>query len=247
MGTSSSFKGKKGDTLLPSDYDEDNIMEIEEDGQEVQKDTWTSAKTSMSRYISTEGKVGSPKQIVKKYIKAAGGTKRILSAIGKNRVAILSLNNILNSFATKGLTKTLEDINISLKDISLSEAMSKLVNYIYESSVTKNDSAITAALADTLSEIKESDFNNDKLDEYSSRVIMERFFSELIWQQMLIDFGYSFEKYGDNNEELVERENEMKEYIKACVEESFKEFNDVVFSKDIYNTVFRRSLEIMEG
>ena len=76
---------------------------------------------------------------------------------------------------------------------------------------------------------------------------MQYFFSDLIWQQMLVDFGYSFEKYGNNLDELVQVETDMQEYIKASVEEAFKQSKDNIFSKDMYDVILRKSLEIMEA
>ena len=79
MGTSSSFKGKVGNALLPNDFNSDDDMLDENIGNEDYKDdddknttensiNWTTAKTSMSKYISSSGKVGSPKSIVRNYI-----------------------------------------------------------------------------------------------------------------------------------------------------------------------------------
>ena len=59
---------------------------------------------------------------------------------------------------------------------------------------------------------------------------------------MLVDYGYSFEKYGNNINELVKIEEEMKEYIKACVEEAFKKSNYKVFSKDMYDDILKTVL-----
>ena len=63
MGTSSSFKGKVGNALLPSDFNSDDDIMGEntgnEDNQDDDKSTtensinWTTAKTSMSKYISS--------------------------------------------------------------------------------------------------------------------------------------------------------------------------------------------------
>lgn len=245
MGTSSSFKGKVGDLLLPNDFNMDDNPNII-DNEKNDKLNWTIAKTSMSKYISSNRRIGSPKQIVRNYIKASGGTSRIVSSSSKSKNAAINLSNIFNRFITNGIAKTLKDIGLSLKDLSLLEAMSKLVNCVQESAVSKSDVAIRTATANTLDKLIELNLDNDRLDIVTATVLMQYFFADLIWQQMLIDYGYSFEKYGNNVDELIKIEEEIKEYIKACVEEAFKKNKDNVFSKDVYDTIFKNSLEIME-
>ena len=70
--------------------------------------------------------------------------------------------------------------------------------------------------------------------------------ADLLWQQMLIDFGYSFEKYGNDLNMLIKVEAEMKEYIKANVEEAFRRNKGTFFSQDMYDDIMKTCLEIME-
>ena len=238
MGTSSSFKGKVGNALLPNDFntsdeltdenDSNAANQINDENKNIQEKenniNWTSAKTSMSKYISSAGKVGSPRSIVRNYIKASGGT-----------------------FTKQGISKTLADIGLSLNNYSLPEAMSKLVNYVEDSAVSKSDVAIRTATANTLEKLMELNIDNDRVDQATSIVLMQYFVADLIWQQMLVDFGYSFEKYGNDQNVLIRVEEDMKEYIKASVEESFKRNKDKTFSKDLCDDVVKSCLKIMEG
>lgn len=259
MGTSSSFKGKVGSALLPDDFNENdttnenngkeqNIIDVDDlnDIEKINPINWTTAKTSMSKYITSAGRVGTPRNIVKNYIKASGGSNRIMSNSTKGRNAAYRIGTILGEFATQGISKTLNDIGLSLSHNSLPEAMSKLVNYVEGSAMTKNDIAIRTATANTLEKLLELDEGNDRLDEVTANVLMQYFMADLIWQQMLIDFGYSFEKYGDNQAILDSVEADIKEYIKANVETSFKRNKDKVFSKNMFDSVMKSCLEIME-
>lgn len=240
MGTSSSFKGKVGRGLLPDDF---NLEDDKKIGSP--RSNWTAAKGLMSKYISSNKSIGSPRQIVRTYIKASGGSSRLIGNTGKN--ATIKIGNVFESFVKKGISQTLNEIGLSIKGNSLAEAMSKLVNYVQEDAVSKNDIAIRTATANTLEKLLESNIDDDKLDSETARVLMQYFFSDLIWQQMLVDFGYSFEKYGNNLDELVQVETDMQEYIKASVEEAFKQSKDNIFSKDMYDVILRKSLEIMEA
>ena len=105
MGTSSSFKGKVGNALLPNDFNSDDDILDGNIGNDDYKDddknttensiNWTTAKTSMSKYISSSGKVGSPKSIVRNYIKASGGSSRLISNSSNSRTAASKIGNIL--------------------------------------------------------------------------------------------------------------------------------------------------------
>ena len=258
MGTSSSFKGKVGNVLLPNDFntsdeltdENDNSVDNQFNDKNIQEKenniNWTTAKTSMSKYISSDGKVGSPRSIVRNYIKASGGTNRIISNSSKSINATLKIGHILGSFTKEGISKTLADIGLSLNNYSLPEAMSKLVNYIEDSAVSKNDVAIRTATANTLEKLMELNIDNDRVDQATSIVLMQYFVADLIWQQMLVDFGYSFEKYGNDQNVLIRVEKDMKEYIKASVEESFKRNKDKIFSRDLCDDVVKSCLKIME-
>ena len=84
MGTSSSFKGKVGSSLLPNDFNDiDNESNKNEKEYDKKDFNWTTAKTSMSKYISSNGKIGSPKQITRNYIKAAGGAVEFFLILAK--------------------------------------------------------------------------------------------------------------------------------------------------------------------
>ena len=71
MGTSSIFGGNKDkNSLLPADY----TGQSENDEKNV---TWKSAKTNMSKYITSGGKQGSANHIIRQAIKANGGAHRM--------------------------------------------------------------------------------------------------------------------------------------------------------------------------
>ena len=240
MGPSSSFKGKVGNALL-----EDNIIE-NEINKKSKKINWTTVKTAMSKYISSSGKVGTPKSIVKNYINAFGSKDRFMHNFYKRQNATFKIGNIFLGFTTRGILKTLSDLGISLQNISLDEAMSRLVNYVEESAVSKDDIAIRIATANTLNKLIQLQINVDIIDSATGIVLMEYFFTELIWQQMLIDLGYSFEKYATDNNKLIKIEKDMKEFIKATVEVAFEINKEYIFSKEMFDKVIKSCVQMWE-
>ena len=80
MGTSNIFWGNNDHgSLLPDDYDNqfDGGKEASEliDSPTV---SWKTVKTDMSKYVTKKGRYSSPRHIVHQYIKASGGSKRLL-------------------------------------------------------------------------------------------------------------------------------------------------------------------------
>ena len=84
--------------------------------------------------------------------------------------------NVFESFVKNGISQTLNNIGISIKGSSLQEAMSKLVNYVQEEAVSKNDIAIRTATANTLEKLLELNLDDDKLDSDAAIVLMQYFF-----------------------------------------------------------------------
>lgn len=73
-----------------------------------------------------------------------------------------------------------------------------MVNYVLENSISKDDIAIRSATVNTLEEMSLLLGDNNSLTEIESKYLLQYFTRELIWQLMLVDYVYSFEKKGSN-------------------------------------------------
>lgn len=246
MGTSSSFKGKKGNALLPNDFLlEDNNNDDKDNKKDLNNPNWTSAKTSMSKYISSGGNIGSSKKVVSNYIGANGGAKAFSSRQGISSAGS-NFSNLLSSITKNGFTTTIASLGNQFKNKSTVESISLLVNYVVENSISKDDIAIRSATVNTLEEMSLLLGDKNSLTEIESKYLLQYFTRELIWQLMLVDYGYSFEKKGSNIQEAIRIERNIKEYIQACVEVGFNSYKDDYFTEDSFNKILTSCLEIME-
>lgn len=246
MGTSSSFKGKKGDALLPNDFLlEDDNNENEDNKKDLDNPNWTVAKSSMSKYISSGGNIGSSKKVVSNYIRATGGAKAFSSRQGIGSAGS-NFSRLLSSITKNGFTTTIAGLGNQFKNKSTVESISLLVNYVVENSISKDDIAIRSATVNTLEALSSLLNDKDSLTEIEAIYLLQYFTRELIWQVMLVDYGHSFEKMGSDIEEAMKAEKKIKEYIQACVEVGFSSSRDNYFTEDSFNKILISCLEIME-
>ncbi len=234
MGTSGPYKGQKG--ILPRKKDDDI--------------TWTVAKTFMSKYITSGGNVGTPKTVVKNYFKAANGSNSFLNQTKKIISVISDFNNILGSFIEQGLEKTFEELGISIVDKDINEAFSMLINVICPESSTKNDIALRLAIINTLDSLSNLDEGIEKIlnnfDSSHVDLLIEIFISEIFWQNIMIDYGFSFEKYGEDTGQLVLREKEIQDYIYTVVSLEYDKNKQATLSEKNIAELYKKVLIIME-
>lgn len=142
------------------------------------------------------GYIGSSKKVVSNYIGANGGAKAFIKARDKFRRS--NFSNLLSSITKNGFTTTIASLGNQFKNKSTVESISLLVNYVLENSISKDDIAIRSATVNTLEEMSLLLGDNNSLTEIESKYLLQYFTRELIWQLMLVDYVYSFEKKGSN-------------------------------------------------
>ena len=253
MGTSSSFKGKRGDALLPNDFSsednekhfEDNNSENNDNIENTNRPNWTAAKTSMTKYLSSGGNIGSPKKVVSNYVGATGGARAFSSRQGISSAGS-NFSHLLNSITRRGFTTTIASLGDQFKNKSTAESVSLLANYVVENSISKDDTAIRSATVNTLEEMSSLLGDNNSLTEIEAKYLLQFFTRELIWQIMLVDYGISFEKKGSNVEEVIILEKGIKDYIQSCVEVGFNSYKADYYTVDSFNKILTSCLEIME-
>lgn len=100
----------------------------------------------------------------------------------------------MSSITKNGFTTTIASLGNQFKNKSTVESISLLVNYVLENSISKDDIAIRSATVNTLEEMSLLLGDNNSLTEIESKYLLQYFTRELIWQLMLVDYVYSFEK-----------------------------------------------------
>lgn len=249
MGTSSSHSGskdKKG--LLPNDYNEKQFK------PEV---SWQTTKTGFSKYINGHG--GSVGRTARNYVKASGGTERLLKNSKSGIKGAVNIGKLFSDIQQYGYQKTFDDLGIEYQGKSVKEICSRLVNYIVDASDSKEDSVARIAAVNAMSKIYEYMENNnleiqslDKVDNELMEQVLSTYVECYIWGRILNDLQYCLEKYSDDIDRTVKVEQEMKDYVSSKVSTTFqiKEIREKVFGhqsiEDGIEELYRKCYLVLE-
>lgn len=237
MGTSSIYDGPVK-SLLPDDYENTDIddepqPEDDSDDHENIDPTdkpyrWKDAKTRMTGYV--KGKITSQGRVMNGYLRAGGGSRRLAQQSFSGKSGAIGIGKVIQDFKNDGVKKTLERLQIECVGREVKFVLSELVNVIAGKSNTKEDVVARGAAIEAITImyqfVEENGRDIDALqsiDESTFRNILEVFMSEYIFKRMMNDLQSSFEKYENNPKEALNKEQELKEYIKVKVELKIKE------------------------
>ncbi|UTR14914.1 hypothetical protein MM221_20640 [Salipaludibacillus sp. LMS25] len=278
MGTSSIFDGPVN-SLLPDDYKDtvpdDGKPEPEEmepsDGDLADSEQpddqdkslaptfrWKDAKTAMTNYV--KGVSSNPGRVINHYVGASGGSKHLARSSVAGRRTTVSLGRILQDFRKNGVEATLQSLQINYVGKGIKSLLSELVNVISEKSNSKEDMAARGAANEAVAEMYEviTENNGDieslrLIDELTFRKILEVFMSEYIFKRVMSDLQSRFEKYENNPKVAVQKEQELKDYVKVKVELRVREIRPETLdysSKSIpneINNLFVKCYQAFEG
>jgi len=252
MGTSSSHSGNKDNKdnkgLLPNDYN----------GQQSKPEvSWQATKTGFSKYINGHG--GGVGKTAKNYVKASGGTAGLLRSSKSGIRGAVNIGRLFSDIQQHGYQKTFDDLGIEYQGKSAKEICSGLVNYIVDSSDSKEDSVARIAAVNAMSKMYEYMENNNmeiqslnKVDNELMEQVLSTYVECYIWGRILNDLQYCLEKYSDDIDRTVEVEQEMKDYVSSKVSTTFqiKEIRDKIFGhqslEDGIEELYRKCYSVLE-
>jgi len=249
MGTSNIFNGNNDrNPLLPSDY--------EENGKNESTVTWQTVKTDMSKYITSGGSKGSARHIVQQYVRASGGSGKMMSASSAGLRTANRIGSMFYKINSSGVEKTLYDLGIQFQGKNVSEIFSRLLDVLSPDANTKEDGAARKAAQETLAELYDYVESND-MDIHSLEkmpiVLMDKalclYIGTYIWNMMMKDLESRFEKYMEDPIKSYQMECEFKEIIMSVVEIEYKKKGSIV-NKDVNNAISELSLKcikVLEG
>jgi hypothetical protein len=263
MGTSSIYDGPMDNNpLLPDDIDELMNGEDQKDGEQIPESKkpkhWQNAKNSMSKYAS--GTSSNYKNAVKKYVQASGGSNKLAvnSAAGKS--SLVRFGQALASFSENGVTETFRKLRIETTGKDVEVLFSELINAISVESNTKDESIAKDATVEALMVIYEHlEENNldieslEKLDDTLFDTALCEFTTSYIWGKILSELEKSFEKNGSDALSTIDKEKDIKEYIRNVVDIEFskskidsKMVNESNIQSKV-NELFREIYSTLEG
>ncbi|WP_394238295.1 Qat anti-phage system associated protein QatB [Niallia oryzisoli] len=219
---------------------------------------WKDAKTAMTNYV--KGLSSDRGRVMNHYVGASGGSKQLTRSSAAGRSTAVSLGRILQDFRNNGVETTLQSLQIDYVGKGIKSLLSELVNVISGKSNSKEDMAARGAANEAVAEMYEVITENDgdieslrRIDELTFRKILEVFMSEYIFKRVMSDLQSRFEKYENNPKVAVQKEQELKDYVKVKVELRVREIRPETLdysSKSISNEVnnlFTKCFQAFEG
>ncbi|KIY20664.1 Qat anti-phage system associated protein QatB [Mesobacillus subterraneus] len=219
---------------------------------------WKDAKTAMTNYV--KGLSSNRGRVMNHYVGASGGSKQLARSSAAGRSTAVSLGRILQDFRNNGVEATLQSLQIDYVGKGIKSLLSELVNVISGKSNSKEDMAARGAANEAVAEMYEVITENDgdieslrRIDELTFRKILEVFMSEYIFKRVMSDLQSRFEKYENNPKVAVQKEQELKNYVKVKVELRVREIHPETLdysSKSISNEInnlFTKCFQAFEG
>ena len=249
MGTSNIFNGNNDrNTLFPEDY--------QYEGQEEKNISWKTAKCNLSKYVNSGGSCGNAKSILRDYVRAAGGTRRMMSVSTSGLYSARNVGEFFANVSQNGILPTLTMLGIQFEGKNIHEVFSQLISLMAPNSDTKEDitarKATQASLRNLYDYIETNNLELEALNNIPQDLIdksMKSFFTEYIWANFMKDMESRIEKYMADTDNALEREKELKGTIKAVVDVEYNKQTNL-FSKRIDEAVthlMEMSLKTLEG
>ena len=253
MGTSSIFNGRNDrNPLLPNDYEPNQ----DENQNVVEPVKWQTVKSGMSKYIKSGGSNGSARHIAQQYVKAAGGSHRMVSQAHSGIKAGGNIGGFFNGILSNGLDATFKNLGIEYVGKPVTEVFSRLVDIIAPDSNTKEDiaakEAVQAALAKVYDYVEANEMSIESIDNMPPELMTEalkEYVSSYIWISMMKDLGSRLEMYIADSQDSYSKECEFKDMIAGIVDVEFRNKGDVI-DKNVSSTIkdlYERCLSVLEG
>lgn len=233
MGTSSIYSGPGGKgKLLPDWIDQSNLTD--EQKKNIAKE-WTAVKTTLTRLINKKGKQ-SPASLFPHYVKSYGGSHNFVSSSQSFISGFDSVYSFVRDIGTIGTTETIKKLGDEFKGKNFQEILVIFSNHYFPSGNDKEASAARSAMSITFEMIlneKTLHPDLDVLDDTILNIILKNFVTEYILIRLLTDLGSSYEKSTSTPEEIRYIENQIKEYIRNCIDNQIKDIDFIHGDKPI--------------
>ena len=240
---------------VPDDDKKDDVIKPSND----QIESWRSAKTNLTSYIKNKTPANL-KRSARSYVKNYGGAKKASSTaiIGKSTAA--TFIGFINNLSANGINSAAESFGVkSFDGLDVKGLFALLANEIAPDGDTPEAAVARAAVTETLCDIYKDIENEggdistldsilkDKENEY---VIL--YLSNYIFFRWVHELGETFEIKKISANQLINIENEMREFIKISLQEKWTKQNlkavdfNTPSGKQIVDQVFEQAYLIIE-
>ncbi len=260
MGTSTIYQGPvKNNPLLPDGYingdNNENDKQVSLDIPEVE---WKTVKTNLSKIINGtySEKKRNYEHVVGQYVKASGGSSRMVQSARSGVRAGRALGGFFKSISNNGFEYSLHDLEIEFENKSANEVISLVVDALAPDAVTKEDIVARSAVKDAMSFVYEyierNNMNLDCLNNMPPELSMKSmcaYMQSYIWGLIQRDLQSRFEKYISDPVKARVLRNDFKEIVHSTVDVEYKKLkNNIDFSsKQVIPEIMGKCFLALEG
>ena len=240
MGTSNLYKGPKKNILLPSDYNPDEIPELDNSPENVpeqelpsdnpeenehsespiQPVTWGTVRSSISKAMNNRSG-RNVKSAIRNYTKALGGHTNAT----RQAVKVRNTAGVIYSYfagAPDVIRKRLEEVGIQFNDRPTKDIFRDICNFITPVPNDLEDSLVNIALQETFADVAaDSNIDLSRLDSFNEE-LLQRLIGGLmkhyIFDKLILQSEQTALKKCTSTTKLRELEKNIKYYIDGIVD-----------------------------
>ena len=221
---------------------------------------WRSVRSAFTRYFKSSNDSRKLGKALNRYVKASGGAKRITKSAISGKSSGIKLGVFLNNVAQKGYIEALNQLGIKdLTGKSIESVFTQIAETLSPKGNEGDDPYARAAISEALSKIYEEFELADKdiselenIDQSKAFGFFELYIESYISERLIAEMGKNLENKEFSEKEVIDKEFEIKEYIKDAVKLEFKDvdLNDLNLSNpknsEKMNDIFETAYQIME-
>lgn len=221
---------------------------------------WRSVRSAFTSYFKSSNDSRKLGRALNRYVKASGGAKKITKSAISGKSSGIKLEVFLNDVAQKGYVEALNQLGIKdLTGKSIESVFTQIAETLSPKGNEGDDPYARAAISEALSKIYEEFELADKdiselenIDQSKAFVFFELYVESYISERLIAEMGKNLENKEFSEKEVIDKEFEIKEYIKNAVKLEFKDvnLNDLNLSNpensEKINDIFETAYQIME-
>lgn len=186
---------------------------------------WRTAKTNMTRWAGSRGGTGRLGAASNAYVASRGGARAAASSARSGRQASSRLGSFLGSVASRGLSETLRDIGLSdLIGKDAETVLAGICDRLVPAGNTKEEAAARRSVNEVLEDLFVQHIEEtgdvaalERLDDTAIATAVEKSIIEYVFHRWLDDLGKSIEKGAVSENQAVELEQQVRQYVRNAV------------------------------
>lgn len=250
MGTSKANSGpSKHSSLLPDwAKDEENQNNPEDTNNDATENSannhnssehassepdWKNVRGAFTSYFKSSNDKLKLNRALSRYVKTSGGAKKLSNSVLSGKSSAIKLGGFLNDISQNGYEEAFKKLGIAdLTGKSIDVTFVKLAETLSPKGNEADDPYARSAIAEALSkiyedyELSEKDLSElDNLNENKIHEFLEYYIESYISERLIAEMGKTLENKDFSEREVIDKEFEMKIYLKEAVKLEFRDID----------------------